>query len=152
VGFQLTIPLSNHGAQADVARDQIILRQQEVRQRQVENQIQVEVANALTAVEQARARYQAAGKFRSYQEQTLEAEQARYELGASTSFFVIQAQRDLAEARSAEIAALTEFNKAKTELDRATGETIDANNISIDEVIRGSVSRSPKASSVSDFR
>jgi outer membrane protein TolC len=124
-----------------MARDQLSLRQQEIREHQVKNQIQVEVTNAVTAAEQARARYQAAAKFRSYQQQTLEAEQARYELGSSTSFFVIQAQRDLAQARSTEIAALTAYNKARTELERSTGETIAANNIVLEEAIRGEVSR-----------
>jgi outer membrane protein TolC len=98
------------------------------------------VANAVTAAEQARARYQAAAKSRSYQQQTLEAEQARYQLGSSTSFFVIQAQRDLAQAHSAEIAALTAYNQARTELERATGETIAANNIVLEEALRGEVS------------
>jgi outer membrane protein TolC len=140
VGFQLTIPLTNHAAQADMARDQLGLRQQEIKQRQIKNQIQVEVTNAVTAAEQARARYQAALKFRTYQQQTFEAEQARYELGASTSFFVIQAQRDLAQAKSSEIAALTAYNKARTELDRSTGETIAANNIVLEEAMRGEIS------------
>jgi outer membrane protein len=152
VGLQFTIPLGNHAAQADMARGQLELRQQEVRQHQVKNQIQVDVANALTAVDQARARYQAAAKFRSYEQQTLEAEQSRYELGASTSFFVIQVQRDLAEARSAEIAALTAFNKAQNELDRATGETIDTNNIIVEDAMRGNISRLPNPSSGPDSK
>jgi outer membrane protein TolC len=142
VGFQLTIPLGNQAVQADVARDQLTLRQEEVRHRQIENQIQVEVTNAVTAVEQARARYRAAAKFREYQQQTLEAEQGKYELGDSTTFFVIQAQRDLAQARSAEIAALTAYNKARTELERATGETVEANNIILEEALRGEISGS----------
>ena len=143
VGVQLTIPIWNRAAQADMTRDQMALRQQEIRRRQLENQIEVDVENALTAVEQAMARYRAALQFRTYQEQTLEAERARYELGASTSFFVIQAQRDLAQARSTEIAALTAFNKARSEMDRATGQTIAANNIVIEEAVHGKVARPP---------
>jgi outer membrane protein len=147
LGFQLTIPLGNNAAQADIEKGQLELRQQEIRRRQVKNQIQVEVTNAVTAVEQARARYEAAAEFQNFQEQTLEAEQAKYELGASTSFFVIQAQRDFAEARSAEIASRAAFNKAQTELDRATGDTIEANHIVLDEAMRGNVSRPPDAPS-----
>ena len=139
----MTIPIWNRAAQADMTRDQMALRQQEIRRRQLENQVEVDVENALTAVEQAMARYRAALQFRIYQEQTLEAEQARYELGASTSFFVIQAQRDLAQARSTEIAALTAFNKARSEMDRATGQTIAANNIVIEEAVHGKVARPP---------
>jgi outer membrane protein len=151
-GFQLTIPLGNQAAQADMARGQLELRQQEIRQHQVKNQIQVDVANALTGVDQARARYQASAKFRIYEQQTLEAEQSRYELGASTSFFVIQAQRDLAEARAAEIDALTAYNQAQNELDKATGETIDTNNIIVEDAMRGNVSLLPNPSSGPDSK
>lgn len=91
----------------------------------------------------ARTRYQAAVKSRLYQEQTFEGEQGKYELGASTSYFVIQAQRDLAAARPAEIAALSAYNKARTDLDRAAGQTISANNIVIEEARRGQGSREP---------
>ncbi|MCX6633634.1 MAG: TolC family protein [Acidobacteria bacterium] len=143
IGVQLTIPLRNRAAQADMVRDQLSLRQQEIRRKQLENQVQVDVQNALTAVQQARARHQAAMKSRVYQEQTYEGEQGKYELGASTSYFVIQAQRDLAAARSAEIVALSAYNKARTELDKATGQTISASNIVIEEARRGRVSREP---------
>jgi len=143
IGVQLTIPLRNRAAQADMVRDQLSLRQQEIRRKQLENQVQVDVQNALTAVQQARARHQAATKSRAYQEQTYEGEQGKYELGASTSYFVVQAQRDLAAARSTEIVALSAYNKARTELDKATGQTISANSILIEEARRGRVSREP---------
>jgi len=139
----LTIPLQNRAAQADMVHDQLALRQQEIRQKQLENQVEVDVQNALIAVQQARARYQSAVKSRIYQEQTFEGEQGKYELGASTSYFVIQAQRDLAAARSAEIAALSAYNKARTDLDKATGQTILANNIVIEEARRGRASWAP---------
>ena len=143
IGVQLNIPLRNRAAQADLVHDQLVLRQQETRQKGLENLVQVDVQNALIAVQQARARYQAAVKSRVYQDQTFEGEQGKYELGASTSYFVVQAQRDLAEARSAEIAALSAYNKARTDLDKATGQTISANNIVIEEARRGRVSRQP---------
>ena len=47
IGFQLNIPLRNRVAQADVARDQLQLRQSEVRLKQAQNQARVEVQNAL---------------------------------------------------------------------------------------------------------
>jgi outer membrane protein TolC len=143
IGLQLTIPLRNRAAQADMVHDQLALRQQEIRQKQLGNQVEVEVQNALIAVQQARARYQAAVKSRIFQEQTFEGEQGKYELGASTSYFVIQAQRDLAAARSSEIAALSAYNKARTDLEKATGQTISANGIVIEEARRGRVSREP---------
>ncbi|MCW5979628.1 MAG: TolC family protein [Bryobacteraceae bacterium] len=141
VGFQLTIPLRNRAARAEMERDQLLLRQQEIRRQQLEKSIEVEVDEAVVAMEQARARYRSAAEFREFQERTLRAEQDRYELGASTTFFLIQAQRDLAQARSAEIAALSAHTNALIELDQATGRTLAANNIVIDEALQGRVTR-----------
>jgi len=143
IGFQLSIPLRNRSAQADMVLDQLSLRQQELRRQALLNQVRVDVRNALIALQQARAAYEAAVKARVLQEQTLEAEQKKYALGASTIFFVIQAQRDLAQARSTEVAAASQYMKAKVQLDAATGRTIEAHNISIEEALEGRVSRPP---------
>lgn len=141
IGFQLTVPLRNRAAQADVVRDQLTLRQAELRQRQELNQIRVDVQNALIGLQQSRARFQAAQKSRVLQEQTLDAEQKKYALGASTIFFVIQAQRDLAQAQAAEVTALTAYNRARVSLDRATGNILPMHSVSIDEAKKARVER-----------
>jgi outer membrane protein TolC len=105
----------------------------------------VEVQNALISLQQARARYQTSVKNRVLQEQTLDAEQKKYALGASTIFFVIQAQRDLTAAQASEVAALSTYARARNELERATGQTLSANAIQIDEAMKGSVSKAPSA-------
>jgi outer membrane protein TolC len=143
VGFSLNVPIRNRSAQADVIRDELTLRQQEIRQRQQVNQVRVDVQNALIGLQQARAAYQAAQKSRILQEQTLDAEQKKYALGASTIFFVIQAQRDLATAQAAEVSALTNYNRARVALDSATGQTLASNNISLDEALKGRVAKPP---------
>ncbi|MEJ7607237.1 MAG: TolC family protein [Bryobacteraceae bacterium] len=143
VGFQLTVPLRNRAAQADVLRDQLSLRQAELRQRQELNQIRVDVQTAVIGLQQSRARYQAAQKSRVLQEQTLDAEQKKYSLGASTIFFVIQAQRDLAQAQAVEVTALSSYNRSRVALDRATGDILSANSIDIDEAMKGVVSAAP---------
>lgn len=143
IGFQLSIPLRNRSGQADVIRDQLTLRQQEIRQRQELNQIRVDVQNALIGLQQSRARFQAAQKSRVLQEQTLDAEQKKYALGASTIFFVIQAQRDLAQAQAAEVSALSTYNRARVSLDRATGQILETHSVSIDEARKGQVQREP---------
>lgn len=145
VGVSLNIPLRNRAAQADMVRDQLSLRQSEIRLQQSLNQVRVEVQNALISLQQARARYQTSVKNRVLQEQTLDAEQKKYALGASTIFFVIQAQRDLTAAQASEVASLSTYARARNELERATGQTLTANNIQIDEAMKGSVSRPPSA-------
>lgn len=143
IGFQLNIPLRNRTAQADIMRDQLTLRQQELRQRQELNQIRVDVQTGLIGLQQSRARYQAAQKSRVLQEQTLDAEQKKYALGASTIFFVIQAQRDLAQAQAAEVAALSAYNRSRVQLDRATGQILTVHNVSVEEAMAGKVANPP---------
>jgi outer membrane protein TolC len=143
IGFQLTVPLRNRSARADMVLDQLSLRQQELRQQQQINQIRADVRNALIALQQSSTAHRAAVKARVLQEQTLDAEQKKYALGASTIFFVIQAQRDLAQARSAEVAAASTYAKARVQLDMTTGQTLETNSIVVDEAVRGRVSRPP---------
>ena len=145
IGFQLNIPLRNRVARADVTRDQLMVRQSETRLREVENQIRVEVQNALISLQRARASYDAAVETRQLQEDALDAEQQRLSVGQSTTFFVIQYQRDLAQARSTEVIALGDYAKARAALDRALGRTLDANNISLDEATKGVVNRPASA-------
>ena len=65
-------------------RDQLTLRQNELRQRQQLNQIRVDVQNALIGLQQSRAQYQAAQKARVLQEQRLDAETKKFAAGMST--------------------------------------------------------------------
>ncbi len=143
LALNLNIPIHNRAAQADMINDELTLRQQELQLQRLENQVRVDVQNAVIGVQQARAQYQAAVKARILQEQTVDAEQKKYALGASTIYNVILTQRDLANAQQAEVAAEAAYAKAKVELDRSTGQTLAANQISIDEAYRGSVSRPP---------
>jgi outer membrane protein len=151
-GVQMNIPLRNRAAQADVVSAQLSLRQSELQQQQQINQIRVDVQNALIGVQQARARNQTATKNRTLQEQNLDAEQKKYALGASTIFFVIQAQRDLATAQAGEVAALSTYARARVELDRSIGQTLETNNIMVDEAAKGTVSRPPSPLPVVDPR
>jgi outer membrane protein TolC len=140
---ELQIPLRNRRAQADMAATLLEKRQADIRLRQSENSIRAEVQNAVIGLQQARARYEAAQKSRYLQEETLQAEQKKFDLGASTIFLVVQAQRDLALARSAELTSMNNWVKARVEMDRAVGRTLQANSISIDEAFTGVVSKRP---------
>lgn len=142
-GVTLNIPLRNRGAQADMLREQLAVRQSEVRLQQQLNQVRVDVQNAVISLQQARARHQTSVKNRVLQEQTLDAEQKKYALGASTIFFVIQAQRDLTSAQANEVAALSAYARSRNDLERATGQTLVANSIEMDEALKGTVARPP---------
>jgi outer membrane protein TolC len=131
IGVQVALPLRNRVAEADLARDQIQLRQQQIRLRLIENQARLEVEDALIAMRRARASWQAAVEARGLQQESLAAEQAKFEVGASTSYFVIQYESLLAQARSTEVAARSAYAKARAALQRATGTILEENQISV---------------------
>jgi outer membrane protein TolC len=145
IGFQLTIPIRNRIAQADVIRDELQMRQTQARLKQNINQVRVEVENARLAVERGRAAYDAAVETRSLQEDALDAEQQRLAVGQSTTFAVIQIERDLAQARSTELVAAGNYLKAKAALDRAMGRTLLMNNVKYAEGLNGIVPTPPSA-------
>ena len=140
LGFNLNIPIRNRSAQAQVINDELTLRQQQLGLQRLENQVRVDVQNALIGLTQARAQYQSATKASVLQAQTLDAEQKKLALGASTIYNVIQDQQALTAAESNEVAAKATYARAKVELDRATGQILTNNNISLDEAFRGVVS------------
>jgi outer membrane protein len=137
IGVQLTLPLRNRVAQADAIRDELQLRQTQVRERQLRNQVQVEVEDALIAMRRTRASYEAAVETRTLQEQSLSLEQTRYAEGVSTGFFVIQYESYVAQARSAEVAAKSAYVKARAALARATGSILDDNSVTIEAALKG---------------
>ncbi len=145
VGIQLNLPLKNRIAQGDYARDEINVRQTQVRLQQLENQVRLEVEGAMIAQQRSRASYDAAVEARKLQEQSLQVEQEKYANGISTTFLVLQYQSYLAQARSTEVAARGVYVKAKTALERATGGTLSNHNIELGEVYRGKISARPSA-------
>lgn len=140
-GLSLNIPLRNRAAQADYVTSELELRQNELNLQKTQSQVKVDVQNAVIGVQQARARYSAAARARSLQEQTLSGDQERYSLGATTPYQVMQDQRDLANAVTTEIQALANYTHARIALDQALGTTLENNHITIEEALSGRVGR-----------
>jgi outer membrane protein TolC len=145
VGLQLTLPLRNRVAQADAVRDELQVRQAQVRREQLQDQVRLEVADAEESLRQARAAYDAAVEARRLQEQSVDVELQTFAVGLSTNLTVIQYQNYLAQARSTEVASKGAYIKAKLALERATGATLDSHHVAIDEAYRGSVTRPSRA-------
>jgi outer membrane protein len=143
VGIQLNLPIHNRIAEGDYVRDQMQYRQTQIRRVQLENQIRLEVEGALIALQRARAAYDAAVEARKLQEQSLQIEMEKYANGISTTFLVQQYQSYVAQARSTEVSSRGTYAKAKAQLERAIGWTLQGHNVSIDEVMHGRISTPP---------
>jgi outer membrane protein TolC len=144
-GLQLTLPLRNRVAQADAVRDELQVRQSQIRRQQFEDQIRLEVADAFVAMQQARAAYEAAVQSRILQEQSVKVEQETFDVGLATNYLVIQYQTYLAQAQSTEVAAKGAYVKARVALERATASTLEKNQVSIEDAQKGRVLRPPSA-------
>ena len=135
-------PIRNRQAQADYAIDLLTLRQTQLGNRKDLNQVEVDVRNSVVALQQARARFDAALKNRVLQQQLFEAEQKKFQLGASTTYNVAVQQRDLVSAQSSTVAALVAYSTARVTLDQTLGATLERNHVSIAEVKTGRIARS----------
>jgi outer membrane protein TolC len=140
IGFNLNIPIRNRVAKADQYRSELEYRQSELRREQLRKQIRIEVRNAQYALEQTAARVGAAQKARDLAQRTFEIMQKEQTLGAGSTFQTMTAQRDLAVAKLDLVTAMTIYEKAKVELDRATGSTLEHNGIEIQDAIKGTTS------------
>jgi outer membrane protein TolC len=148
MGLSLTIPIRNRSAQADQVRSELEYAQARMRLQQLENQIRIEVRNALYAQEQNRARVDAAQAGAKLAAESLDAEQKKYLLGASTNYNVLQAQRDLTQAESTLVAARAAYEKSRVEVDRATGLTLTRLGIDVADAENAQVTKTPNVPGV----
>ena len=137
VGLSVKIPIRNRVAKSDQYRAELETRQSELRMQQLKKQIRIEVRNAQYALEQSEARVVSARKGRDLAQKTFDITAKEQELGAGSNYQTLTAQRDLAVAESTLVAALTAYQKAKIELDRSVGSTLEENAISIESAKTG---------------
>jgi len=103
----------------------------------LKKQIRIEVRNAEYALEQGRARVQAAQKARDLAQRTFSIMQKEQELGAGSTYQTLTAQRDLALAELDLLNASSAYQKSRLELQRATGTTLEDNGIQIQDAVNG---------------
>jgi len=137
VGLSVNIPIRNRVAKSDQYRSELETRQAELRMQQLKKQIRIEVRNAQYALTQSEARVESARKGRDLAQKTFDITSKEQELGAGSNYQTLTARRDLAAAESTLVAAMTAYQKARIELDRAVGSTLEANAISIESAKTG---------------
>ena len=129
VGVQISLPLRNRTAEAQLGRAKVEGERIGTQREQLEQTIQVDVRNALQAVRSSEARLRAASATRQANEQQFSSEQRKLDAGQSTVFLVLERQNALTESRGQELRAQTDLNKAIVDLQRATGNALRVNSI-----------------------
>jgi outer membrane protein TolC len=139
----LSINLRNRVAKADQFRAALEYRQKQITFEEQKKSIRFDVRNSQFALQQAEARVNAAQKARDLAQHTFEVTAQEQKLGAESSYATLVAQHDLATAESALVAAQTAYEKAKVDIDRATGETLEQMGVSIEDAKSGMVTHAP---------
>ena len=87
--------------------------------------------NSLQALRSAEARLASATAARAASEELYASEQRQFRSGTTTFYLVLQRQTDLLGARGRELQAQTDLNKAISEFQRAIGNTLSVNNVTV---------------------
>ena len=131
VGVSINLSLGNRTAKAHLGRALVESKQIDAERQRAEQLIEVEVRNALQAVETARRRVEAAKSSRANAELQYTSERRKFDAGQSTNYFILDRQNALSAARGRELKALTDYTKAAAELQRAMSTTLANKNVAL---------------------
>lgn len=132
VGATIQIPLHNQTAKANLGTARIQGEQLTATIQSTEQAVEVDVRNAVQAVETARRQINTARAATKSAEIQLAGEMKKYQAGMSTTFLIFQFEDQLVTARTAELRAEANYNQALANLQRATSSTLRANNVTVD--------------------
>jgi outer membrane protein TolC len=121
VGFTFSYPLGNEAEKNRVEASKLQKQRTLLELKSLEQDIVVQVHNALAALESTRKQVDASRAARIFAEENAKAEQEKLKEGTSTSFTVLQLQREVVNTRTQEYRALADYNKALVELKKAQG-------------------------------
>jgi outer membrane protein TolC len=132
IGVSLSVPLQNYLSRSHLQAVQWSYDQAVLRNRNVEQQVFLEVRNAVRAVETDFKRVQAYRVARELSERKLSAEEKKLKVGLTTNYLFLWQQRDLANAKSAELKAIIDYNLSLAGLERSLGTGLKSKRIQIE--------------------
>lgn len=124
-GIQLTLPFRSTAAQAQLADALVARTRDRYTERQVEQQIALDVKQAITSIQLANATIESSRLARDLASKNVDAEQQKYELGTITAFEVLDSQSRLAAAESSLLNAYVGYQQAFVSYQRATWTLLD---------------------------
>jgi outer membrane protein TolC len=137
-GLQLSVPLKNDSARADLIQAQLALKQTLLQLKQTESTIYSDVKQIVMDIEYGLKLVDATRISRELAEQKLISEQKKLAVGLSYNYLVLQFQRDLANARIAELKAMIDYNLAMARINKVLGETFEAHHIEFNDFLQKS--------------
>ncbi len=131
VGFQIQIPLKNRTLESQLAQVQIDKRQNLMKRKNTELAIQVDVRNAVQALETNKKRVDQSTVARKLAQEQLDGEEKRFQAGLSQNFLVLQRQNELSQAQFSELQALIAYRKSIITLQQAMYTLLESNDFEI---------------------
>ena len=129
--LSLSLPLRNNAAKAEMGTALVSRRNDLYNERQLREQVTLDVSNAVHQLEQAKLTIVAGQESLDLAKKTMAAEQRKYELGDSTNFLVLEAQTEVAAAEQSLLQAEVGYQRAVAGLDHATGELLEPYHVQI---------------------
>jgi outer membrane protein TolC len=118
VQLNFAYPIGTSQADANKARQRIIIQQNQTQVKATELTIATQVTAAAIAIRSSLEAIQAATAARELSQKRYEAAQSKLEVGMATNFEVVQAQRDLADARNSELREHLNYRRALIDFQR----------------------------------
>jgi outer membrane protein len=132
----LSLPLKNRAAKAEMGTALVGRHNDLYRQRQVREQVTLDVSNAVHQLEQAKLSIVAGKEALDLAKKTMAAEQRKYELGSGTIFLVLEAQTEVATAEQSLLQSEVGYQLAVAAIDHATGELLEPYHVQIAELTK----------------
>jgi len=124
VGAELRIPLFNGGRmQSDQVQASALLHEQQTRQKDLRNQIELEIREAVATLDATAQGVDVAEQAVTLAQDELDHARHRYEAGVTNSLEVMDAENQLEKARDDRAAAYLDYANARIDLAQATGTT-----------------------------
>jgi outer membrane protein len=134
--LNLNIPIRNRSVQADLGNALVSRRRDLYTDRQLREQITLEVANAVHSLEEAKLGLAASREALELSRKNLAAEQRKNELGAQTTYFVLEAQTEVAQAESSVLQSVVAYQLAVAAIQHATGKLLEPHHVLIQDLTR----------------
>jgi outer membrane protein TolC len=132
VGIVLQVPLGNGQAKSKHSLARIDLAQEKARQRELINQVVLEIESSVGDAESGFKRIQTTQQAKDLAEENLRLQERRFEVGLITQKDVIDFQARFIDAQGAALRALTDYNNALAKLKLAEGGLLEAYNVKIE--------------------
>lgn len=128
-GLSLQLPIRDRNAAANLADSVVQKKMDRLKQRSAEENIRLQVTNAVIQVDNSRESVKIAKIARDLAQKRVEADQKRYELGTTTLFFVLASQNDFVLAESNLVSQYINYRRNQTLLLQRTGQLLEERGI-----------------------